>query len=94
LLCILAFYFNHRFSYHYHRERDRDVPNIGTLMLFPYVRIIPMNLMILLGVHFVGDNPVTLVLILGLKIAADVAMHIIEHVMASAGAGRVSGRLP
>ena len=93
LLCLLAFYFNHRFSYHYNRERDRDVPSIGTLMFFPYVRVIPMNLMILLGGHFAGDAPVALVLILGLKTAADVAMHVIEHAMASAGAGRVSGPL-
>jgi hypothetical protein len=93
LLCILAFYFNHRFSYRYNRERDRD-PNIATLMFFPYVRIIPMNFMILLGGRFAGDNTVALVLFLLLKTAADVAMHIVEHAVTSAGARRAAGRLP
>jgi hypothetical protein len=93
LLCLLAFYFNHRYSYRYNRERDR-VPNVGTLMFFPYVRIIPMQLMILLGSRYAGDNTAALVLFLLLKTAADVATHVIEHAMASAGARRASGRLP
>ena len=94
LLCVFAFWFTHRYSYHYNRERDRAVPNIGTLMFFPYVRIIPMNLVILLGGHFAADNPVALVLLLLLKSAVDAAMHVIEHVMASADAGSASGRMP
>jgi hypothetical protein len=92
VLCILAFYFNHRFSYHYNRERDR-VPSIGALMFFPYARIIPMNLMLLLGGRFAGDSTVALVLFLVLKTAADVALHVIEHAMTRAGARRASGRL-
>ncbi len=93
LLCLLAFYLNHRFSYRYNRERDR-VPNIETLMFFPYVRIIPMQLIILLGAHYAGDNTAALVMFLLLKTAADVALHVIEHATASAGAGHVSRRLP
>lgn len=84
LLCIFAFYFTHRFSYRYNRERDRTVQNIGTLMFFPYLRIVPMNLMILLGGQFADDNSLALVLFLMLKTAADVAMHVIEHLIASA----------
>lgn len=82
-LCILVFYFNHRFSYRYNRERERDtVPNIGNIMFYPYVRIIPMHIMIVLGSRFLGDNTLALVMFLLLKTAADVAMHIIEHAMA------------
>jgi hypothetical protein len=94
LSCILAFWFTHRFSYRYNRGRDRVVPNIGSLMFFPYVRIIPMNLVILLGGHFAGDDTLTLVLLLLLKTAADVAMHVIEHVMASTDSRRLPGGLP
>jgi hypothetical protein len=94
LLCILAFYLTHRFSYRYNRERDRTVQNIGTLMFFPYLRIIPMNLIVLLGGQFAGANALTLVLFLLLKAAADVTMHVIEHVMASADASQTSSRLP
>jgi len=94
LLCILAFWFTHRFSYRFNRERDRAVPNIGSLMFFPYVRIIPMNLVILLGAPIAGDNTLALVLILLLKTAVDVAVHVIEHVMASTDARQPSARVP
>jgi hypothetical protein len=94
LLCILAFWFTHRFSYRFNQERDRAVPNIGSLMFFPYVRIIPMNLVILLGAPIAGDNTNVLVLLLLLKTAVDVAVHVIEHVMASTDARRASARLP
>ena len=94
LLCILAFWFTHRFSYRFNRERDRAVPNIGFLMFFPYVRIIPMNLVILLGGPIAGDNTFALVLLLLLKTAVDVIVHVIEHVIASTDARRASARLP
>jgi hypothetical protein len=94
LLCVLAFWFTHRFSYRFNRERDRAVPNIGSLMFFPYVRIIPMNLVILLGGPIAGDDMLALVLLLLLKTAVDVAVHVIEHVMASTDARRSTARLP
>lgn len=78
--CILIFFFNHRYSYHYNRERDAArTPNIGFIMFFPYVRIIPMHIMILMGSHFAGDSTARLVMFLVLKTLADVAMHVIEH---------------
>ena len=92
MLCILAFWFTHRYSYRFNRERDRAVPNIGSLMFFPYARIIPMNLVILLGGPIAGDDPVALVLLLILKTGADLAMHVIEHAMASSDARRSSTR--
>ena len=92
LLCILAFWFTHRYSYHYNRERDCVVPNIGSLMFFPYARIIPMNLVILLGGQFVGGDRRALVLLLLFKTGVDIAMHVIEHVLASSS--QASRRLP
>lgn len=93
-VCIFAFYLNHRFSYHYNRERERErVPNIGSIMFFPYVRIIPMHLMIVAGWEFAGDTVVGLLIFLLLKTAADVAMHVIEHAMARGAAPRAEDRL-
>jgi hypothetical protein len=95
LVCIFAFYLNHRFSYRYNRERDSaGVPNIGNLMAFPYVRIIPMHLMIVIGGNFLGNTTVALIFFLSLKTAADVAMHVIEHAMARGDAKRARRRLP
>ncbi|MGD2112155.1 MAG: DUF6498-containing protein [Gammaproteobacteria bacterium] len=93
-LCILVFYFNHRFSWHHYRVREAGrVPNLGHVMFFPYVRIIPMHLTILPGGVYAGSNGPALVLFLLLKTAADVAMHVIEHAMIQ-GARRTARRLP
>ena len=79
-VCILAFLVNHAFSYRHNRQRDMDrAPNIGTIMFFPYARIIPMHLTILFGSHFVRDSSGRLLLFLGLKTLADVIMHMVEH---------------
>jgi hypothetical protein len=61
-------------------------------MFFPYARIIPMNLVILLGGPIAGDDMVALVVLLMLKTGADLAMHVIEHVMASGDSRRTSAR--
>ena len=83
LLCIGVFYFNHRFSYHYNRELEQDrVPNIGSLMFFPYVRIIPMHLTLITGGALIAGSQGALLTFLLLKTVADVAMHIIEHAIA------------
>lgn len=75
-LCVLAFALNHFWSYRYNRDVDRQgTPNIGTLMFTPYVRILPMHLTILTG-GLLGKG---LLLFGGLKILADVVMHLIEH---------------
>ena len=95
LLCIGVFYLNHWFSYRYNREQEQQrVPNIGSIMFYPYIRIIPMHLMIIAGVTFMGGNTGALIIFLLLKTAADVAMHIAEHSMALNAARRASRRLP
>jgi len=94
-LCILVFYFSHRFSWHYNREREAGrVPNIGNIMFFPYLRIIPMHLIIVLGGLYAGNGVMALVVFLLLKTAADVAMHIIGHAMARGDRLRASRKLP
>jgi hypothetical protein len=79
-ICIVAFLINHWYSYVEYREMDATrKPNIGTIMLFPYARILPMHLTIIAGgIVSQGSTPL-LLLFLGLKTAADVVMHQIEH---------------
>ena len=71
----LLFLGNHVFSYSYNKPRDAGRQNIGTLMFYPYARIIPMHLTIILG-GFLGGG---LLLFLLLKTLADAIMHIVEH---------------
>ena len=79
-VCVLTFLVNHAFSYAHNRQRDaKRVPNIGTIMFFPYARIIPMHFTILFGSHFANPSTGDLVLFLGLKTVADVIMHMVEH---------------
>jgi len=74
-LTALAFFINHLFSYFYNRPRDTKKQNIGSLMFYPYVRIIPMHLTIILGSSFINALPFFLVL----KTFSDATMHLIEH---------------
>ena len=95
LVCVGVFYLNHWFSYRYNREQEQDrVPNIGSIMFFPYIRIIPMHLMIVAGVTVLGGSTGALIVFLLLKTAADVAMHVVEHAMARAAARRATRHLP
>ncbi|MFH1228068.1 MAG: DUF6498-containing protein [Planctomycetota bacterium] len=70
------FFANHLYSYRFNKESDTEKPNLGTLMFFPYARIIPMHLIIMFGAT-TGSG--ALVLFLLLKTAADVIMHAVEH---------------
>lgn len=74
-----AFAVNHLISYRANRERDESHSrNIGSLMFFPYIRIVPMHLIIMIAIPFSGQAAV-LVFFLLLKTIADAAMHVFEH---------------
>lgn len=73
------FLVNHLFSFIYNYKADsKKVRNIGSIMFFPYARIIPMHLTIIFGSLLIKDT-FTLIFFLGLKTIADVIMHLIEH---------------
>lgn len=74
-LTALIFFINHLYSYYYNRPRDTKKQNIGSLLFYPYARIIPMHLVINFSSAFVDVLPFFLVL----KTFADGIMHIIEH---------------
>ncbi len=78
--CLSVFIFNHWFSFRQNLEKYiAHRPNLGTVMSFPYARILPMHLTILVGSFFEERSTETLILFLGLKTLADLAMHLVEH---------------
>jgi len=80
IACVVAFILNHHYSYRFNKERDSQrVPNIGTIMLFPYARILPMHLTIGLAASVSGKSTKALLIFLLLKTGADVIMHMVEH---------------
>lgn len=75
----VIFFFDHLFSFKHNIKRDRQkIQNIGHLMFFPYARIIPMHITILIGGVLYGSTS-HLIIFFGLKTFADVIMHVIEH---------------
>ncbi len=78
-VCVAVFAVNHAWSLRYNRALDAaGCPNIGTLMFTPYLRIIPMHLVLILGKLLPGSMP-SLLLFGLLKTGADVGMHLVEH---------------
>ena len=82
-LAVLAagvlFFGNHLYSYFVNRNNPgKRIPNIGYMMFFPYIRIVPMHVFIIFGAHAAGPT-LRLLFFLILKTLADEAMHVIEH---------------
>lgn len=77
VLCMAMFFGVHGYSFHHNRRRDfRDAkPHLGTLMMYPYMRIVPMHLTVMFGMMTAWG----LILFMALKTGADCAMHVIEH---------------
>jgi len=79
LTCGALFFGNHLYSYRTNQgEVRRAVPNIGTMMFAPYLRILPMHLVIVLAAGLT-HTMFALVIFCLLKTGADVLMHIVEH---------------
>lgn len=81
-----AFFFNHLFSFFYNRRADQN-KSVKQTMFFPYARIIPMHLTVLLGGFLSGfvmaPETILLIFFLLLKTFADVIMHSMEHYKSS-----------
>lgn len=78
--CIAVFVFNHYFSFRRNLEKDLSrKPNIGTVMAFPFARILPMHITIIIGCSLTNRTTGILVLFLCLKTVADVIMHRVAH---------------
>jgi hypothetical protein len=78
------FLINHLFSFFYNKERDKKKADIHKIMIFPYIRIIPIFLFTMLGGDIFGwfitrsEAGIILVFII-LKTIADLIIHVIEH---------------
>lgn len=73
-----GFQLNHGRSHREHVRADLGhTPNIGTLMMMPYARVVPMHLCIILAIPFGGSGAIWFFMLL--KTGADVAMHKVEH---------------
>lgn len=84
LPAVLIFFGNHLYSYIYNRPKDSAKQNIGTLMFYPYARVLPMHITIILGAIFINKfNGSILILFLGLKTLADVIAHFLERTIRS-----------
>ena len=79
LVCVAAFAVNHVLSLREQIGNDRaGTPNIGTLMFTPYLRILPMHLMIVFGI-FLMNGGIGVLVFGALKTAADAGMHLVEQ---------------
>lgn len=77
VVLLFGFWRAHRASHLEHVAFDLgSKPKIGTLMLMPYVRVVPMHLAIMLAVAF-GTGAIGLFVLL--KTVADALMHKVEH---------------
>jgi hypothetical protein len=75
----LSFVFSHWRSHREHVEADlAGRPNIGKLMFMPYLRVIPMHIVILFGAAQGGGVGMVLLFVV-LKTLADLGMHRFEH---------------
>ena len=84
------FFLNHLYSFGYNFRKDRKGQGLIGVMLLPYFRIIPMNLVIFTGGIFMRSSFISGALKEGMwfipflifvvsKTFADVAMHVLEH---------------
>jgi hypothetical protein len=78
LVLALAFWRSHRASHLEHLTADLGrAPSLGTLMMLPYARILPMHLTLIAAMPLGGADAVWLFVLL--KIVADLVMHKVEH---------------
>jgi hypothetical protein len=93
LACGVSFVLSQRATYAVQHAADlRGVPNLGRMMVTPYLRIVPMHLIILFGAGSDGEgNAGVLILFTVLKTASDLALDAIDRRWAEKNALRSSG---
>lgn len=80
---LAIFFLNHYYSYRHNRELDDAMQHTSVdayiVFFFPYLRVIPMHLVIGFAIEVGELSWLTLLFFLLLKTVADVLMHIIGH---------------
>ncbi len=92
MVCVASFVAAHSYSLMHNFAGDfkHRKPNLGTLMFYPYLRIIPMHLTIITGDFLWGRG---IVLFMLLKTLADVGMHMVERHLFRRLPGEISSRI-
>ncbi len=93
LACGLSFVWSQRQTYAVQHAADmRGKPNLGSLMFLPYLRIVPIHLIILIG--GLGGGTITLIVFTALKTVADIGLDTIDRRMAISSAARATESAP
>ncbi len=81
VLAFTGFIAAHVYSYKHNKLHDfkDSKPNLGTLMFYPYLRIIPMHLVIVFGLATDSVGLAGIIPFMIMKTFADAGMHAIEH---------------
>jgi len=82
-LAVLVFLISHIASLVRGENPDKVKLNIGSMMYMPYLRVVPMHLIIMLGGVFAGLD---VMLFMAMKTIADGGMHVVEQLIYGAGA--------
>lgn len=87
IACGFSFVWSQRLTYAVQHAADlRGRPNLGALMFLPYLRIVPIHLIILVG--GLGGGAMALIVFTALKTAADVGLDVIDRRMAIASSAQ------
>ena len=79
MLCALVFAIDQAYALGRNIRLDRGgIANMSLMMYLPYMRVVPMQAVILLGVQLAGGTAVML-LFIALKTVIDVLMHVMEQ---------------
>ena len=84
-----TFFVNHSISFFYYSNKQQK-QNIGPAVFQPFMRILPMHITIIFGAMLVMSGILqylVVILFFSIKIAADVAMHALEHAEQSGQSG-------
>ena len=83
--CAMGFAVHHALAFRRQVAADRNGrPSIGTLMMMPYFRVVPMHLAILAGDAW-ASGAKGLLFFIALKTGADVVMHLIDRSVTNPG---------
>lgn len=80
LVAVLGFAVTHGYSLIHNKGDDfrHRKPNLGALLFYPYMRVLPMHFIILTGAFLDGGaTPI----FMAMKTVADAGMHIAEHAL-------------
>ncbi len=73
------FLVNHLISFLVNKDEAAIKRRLAFLFGFPYLRVVPMHLLIMFGLSVFGESWASFIIFIFLKISADVLMHLIEH---------------